>query len=101
MKTENTIEFDSRMFYDCEMVYGVTDEQKRYLNALIDLAPRKPYSVFIDLSRPNNSYVFLRYSGFDYPIKLEWLGKFELDKFLNNNVHAIASYLIKTGGLND
>ena len=101
MKTENTIELDARMFYDCENVYGISDEQKRYLNALIDLVPRKPHSVFVDLSRPNNPYVFLRYSGFDYPIKLEWLGKFSIDSFLSNSVHGIAKYLTKTGGLSD
>jgi len=91
----NTIEMDVRTFYDCDNVYGIDEKQKHYIDSLIELAPKKPNKVFIDLSRPNH-YVFLRYGDFDYPIKLEFLGKYPIDQFLNNNVHALAN-IFKNG----
>lgn len=96
----NILELKAIEFYGCTEVYGITEKQKQYLDALIDLVPLKPDSIAIDLSRVNNAYVFFRYTErFDYPIKLEYLEKSSVSQFLDRNVPALFKHLIQTGGI--
>lgn len=81
------IEYNARQFYDCDSISGINDTQKQYLNALIDLAPRKPRMVFIDHI---TNYAWFRYSKFDYPINLTYLGVSTVGELLASNIPDIA-----------
>ncbi len=83
-------DFNAKRFWECEHIPGINDNQKEYLNALIDLSPHKPHTISIDYV---TNYAWFRYDSFDYPVKLEYLGIVSINQFLSDNIPDLAYYL--------